>query len=107
MITISLTLLATHWLADFVLQSDWMAVNKSSSNTALGLHCLTYSACFLWWGWQFALLTLGCHFVQDYITSRVNSKLWRENKRHWFFVGVGFDQLLHYAQLALTLRLLG
>ena len=70
------------------------------------------------------------HFVQDAITSRINARLWfidgvrsvplrqdavagvtltptlyevaYNDKRHWFFVAIGFDQLLHYVTLCVT-----
>lgn len=103
---IPFALLAVHFVADFVLQSDWMALNKSKRWDALALHCAVYAACFLWWGLTFALVTFAAHFVQDAITSRINARLWQANERHWFFVAIGADQLLHYAQLGLTLRLL-
>ena len=74
---------------------------------------------------------LVAHFVQDAITSRINARLWfietyprppvdrprfglgtvghyemfahvESSKRHWFFVGVGADQLLHYIALFVT-----
>lgn len=69
------------------------------------------------------------HFIVDAITSRVTSRLWfvmpfneaaydtiapypflgykptyDAVKRHWFFVMIGFDQLLHAVCLAATLR---
>lgn len=108
MITISLTMLAIHFVADFILQSDWMAINKSKSWKALCLHTLIYSLCFLpFYGLAFASATFLLHTLQDTITSRINSKLWVANQRHWFFVGIGADQLLHYTLLAYTAKLLG
>lgn len=122
--TIPLTLLIAHFIADFILQSDWMALNKSKNNKALAWHALVYSLCFLPWGAPFVVATFGFHFLTDYVTSRCTSKLWffkpwevTENgmaltwiasggNRHYFFVMIGFDQLLHYIQLALTYRLL-
>lgn len=95
-----LVLLTVHFVADFLLQSDWMAINKSTSWVALGVHVAIYSACFLPWGWQFAALTFLLHFVQDALTSRLTSYLWRSEQRHWFFVAIGFDQLLHAYALA-------
>ncbi len=84
---------------------------------------------------QWFLLTFVTHFVTDAITSRVTSALWffkREDGiwtqaeyalpkhgrtivnpfspidgyRHWFFVMIGFDQLIHAYTLALTFRFL-
>jgi hypothetical protein len=108
MINISLILLTLHFIADFVLQSDWMAINKSKNWGALALHCFVYSLTFAaFYGITFASITFLLHFVQDAITSRINSKLWQANRRHWFFVGIGADQLLHYALLAYTAKLLG
>ena len=36
-------LLATHWVADFVLQTHWQASNKSKNNVALSRHVLVYT----------------------------------------------------------------
>jgi hypothetical protein len=148
-----LVLLAGHFVSDFLLQSDWMAINKSKSWYALGLHATVYCWGLLpfllvaapagtWvfkfnWALIFMLVTFVCHFVTDAITSRITSKLWfvdltfagerwrvlsvmpdgSENStlapayyvdflptRHWFFVVIGFDQLLHALQLGLLLR---
>lgn len=104
---IFLLLMSIHFLADFVLQSDWMARNKSKANLPLAIHVFIYAFCFMWFGWQFAGVTFCCHFAQDWITSRINSRLWAANKVHWFFVGVGADQLLHTYQLAFTYHWLG
>jgi hypothetical protein len=54
----------------------------------------------------FSTLTFIFHWSTDYVTSRLNSKLWAKGDVHNFFVSVGFDQVLHYAQLFLTYYLL-
>lgn len=110
--TIILLILFIHWVADFVCQSDWQAKNKSKNNEALLNHVFIYSALTLmaWSLFGFVnkgiycslaifLITFICHFITDYITSRINSKLYAQGKIHYFFVSIGFDQLLHYAQL--------
>lgn len=109
-------ILVIHWIADFVCQTDWQAKNKSKSWEALLQHTVTYSVI-----WYFSYLiyshslinssyflgiTLICHTITDYFTSRLNSKLWAAGKVHWFFVSIGFDQILHYIQLLLTYQLL-
>ena len=71
-----LSLVVVHFLSDFVLQNDWMALNKSKRWWPLTAHVLVYATPFLWWGWRFALVT--------------------------FLVGVGADQVLHYVALAAT-----
>lgn len=68
----------------------------------------------------FGLITFIAHTITDYFTSRLNAKLVPKRdltyrhvdkqlvyfpegeKLHSFFVSVGFDQVLHYAQLLLT-----
>jgi hypothetical protein len=121
---IIIVLLAIHWFADFVMQTDKMAQGKSKNSLDLLNHTLTYSGffvvalfplCLALYGvhadvmekvFLFALITLAIHTVQDYITSRINSKLWNDKKVHLFFVSIGFDQLLHFVQLILTYKLL-
>ncbi len=91
-----LLMLSIHFVADFILQNDWMAINKSSSWMALTVHVLIYSVPFsIAFGVTFGLLTFALHFVQDALTSRLTAYLWQKNQRHWFFVAIGFDQLLH------------
>ncbi len=105
-------LLATHWVGDFVLQTDFQASNKSRRLDALSLHVATYTATLflaaaILFGLAaaviFAALNGALHFATDYITSRASSKLWAEQNWRRFFVMIGFDQLIHQATLALTL----
>ena len=42
-----LALLTTHFVADFVLQSDWMVQNKSKRWGALAAHVSVYTLAFL------------------------------------------------------------
>jgi hypothetical protein len=151
-IELPLLLVVTHFVADWLFQSDWMALNKSKHWDVLAIHVTIYSVCFVpvtaWMffgSWRFGLLfgaiTWITHFITDAITSRITSRLWFielherpekdiyeagsykefmlgvgksyfgaythfayvKNTRHWFFVMIGFDQLIHYTTLAYTL----
>lgn len=77
--------------------------------------------------WAFFLFTYGLHILTDALTSQMTSALWfvqqfsvdkaavdgadcfygqyNPRLRHWFFVAIGVDQLLHYLALAWTLQL--
>ena len=123
-IYVVLGILFTHWVADFLCQTHKMSIMKSKSNLWLSFHIIAYTGVFLtaciigdvvWfkstnqWLFKtaeqaqiFVLITFVAHWLTDYFTSRLNSKLWAENKVHWFFVSVGFDQFLHFTQLFLT-----
>jgi hypothetical protein len=95
-------LLSVHFVADFVLQTDWMALNKSTRWWPLTVHILVYSACLIPFGLLFALVNGCAHFVTDAVSSRATSYLWGLKKRHLFFVVIGLDQLAHYAILFWT-----
>ncbi len=88
-------LLLTHYIADFTLQTTYMSKNKSTSNKALGLHCLIYGLCFLWLGFVPAFILGSSHFIIDYISSRLTSWFFKRDDIHNFFVIVGADQFLH------------
>jgi len=117
-IWILLAILFTHWVADFVCQTNKMATGKSKNWTDLLNHTSLYSAIFLLMGtiwfplnqfWavvMFSGITFVAHTATDYVTSRINARLWEQKKVHWFFVSIGFDQFLHYTQLLLTYYLL-
>jgi hypothetical protein len=108
MITLSavIVILVMHFLADFVCQNDWMAVNKSKRFDALLAHVCIYAAPFMVFGWRFSLITFLTHIITDAITSRCTSYLWQQNQRHWFFVVIGLDQLIHTVTLLLTYQYL-
>lgn len=110
-----LIILFIHWIADFVLQSNTMATNKSTSKYWLTLHVLTYSSVWLalgvwyfdpWMVSAFVAITFACHWITDYFTSKWTARLWKEGEVHNFFVVVGFDQFLHFTQLILTYSIL-
>jgi len=99
-------LVSLHFVSDFILQSDWMAQNKSSSNKALGIHVIVYSIPFLIIGPLYALVNGILHFFTDYVSSRVSKKLWEKKEVHWFFAVIGLDQLIHYICLFTTYSLI-
>ena len=105
---IVLAILTVHFLADFVFQSSKMATGKSKSLKWLSIHvavyglvtflsavCISfkifsYGDILFWW-----LGNIGLHFIVDFFTSKITSRLWEQKNMHWFFVMIGFDQLLH------------
>ena len=122
---IILLILFIHWFADFVLQTDKQAKGKSKNWKDLLSHTINYSLVWIipiflisyfYNGFTFigaiiisllfSISTFICHTSTDYVTSRLNSKLYAKGDIHNFFVSIGFDQFLHYVQLLLTLKLL-
>lgn len=118
-------ILITHWVADFILQTDKQAKGKSKNWSDLLSHTGNYSLVwflivllfgifnknqtteyYVYSTILFVLITFICHTITDYFTSRLNSKLWAKGEVHNFFISVGFDQVLHYVQLFLTYQLL-
>lgn len=98
-LTIILLILVIHFLADFVLQSDWMAHNKAKDWKVLSAHVVVYTVCLSPFGFAFSLINGLLHFVTDAISSRATAYLWQKQERHWFFVVIGLDQLVHYTCL--------
>jgi hypothetical protein len=105
-------ILVIHWVADFLMQTEAQATNKSKDNYWLLTHVSIYS--FMWLvillGFRFepigvlkfTLITFIAHFITDYFTSRWTSKLYKKGKFYGFpafFSVIGLDQILHYIQL--------
>ena len=104
-------IIAAHFIADFIFQTDKMALNKSSSIKWLLAHILSYTFSILIYlgivfkigivqkslefAAYFALFNGATHFIIDFITSRIMKTLWLQEKRHDFFVMLGVDQALH------------
>lgn len=106
-----LGLLATHFVADFVLQPDWIAKGKSSSLNILVTHILIYTVTFIPIAFlhfhpsaalAFLFINALAHFLIDFVTSRITSTLYKAGDTHNFFVVIGFDQFLHVATLLTT-----
>lgn len=121
-----------HFIADFVLQTHWQAINKSSNNVALTHHVSTYAVCWLLpmsilfylgpfnligsvlLAMAFSIVTFFAHWITDYYTSKLTSKLWmkeavkepNDKRLHNFFAAIGFDQTLHLIQLFVTFYIL-
>lgn len=59
--------LVAHAVGDYILQSDWMATEKTKQNTAAAVHALTYTFPFLFITSSLAALAVICgtHFVID------------------------------------------
>lgn len=111
--SIFIQIVVIHFLADFGLQTHEQAIKKSTSSAWLNMHVGVYSLVWLianigilnWYTVPFAMITYACHLITDYVTSRINKKFFDANDLHNGFVGIGFDQMLHYVQLYLTFKL--
>lgn len=113
-----LIVLFGHFIADFIVQTDWQAKNKSKNLEALSRHILSYTVCMTvlvlvaadsmqlkytpYLIWLFAVITLASHFITDFFTSKFNAKMWAAQKYKLFWTGIRFDQFLHATQLILT-----
>lgn len=105
----AIAILVCHFIGDFILQTDDMAVNKSTSNEWLTKHVIMY--CFPLTIFYMVLLSTNAitplayilvlvlnfifHWLTDYVTSRVSAKFYKAGERGKFFKMIGFDQLIH------------
>ena len=98
-LSVLVLLVLMDFVADFIFQSDYIAINKSSNNWVLALHVFLYSLPFLYFGVAFAAVTFLLHFATDFVSSRVAGHFYRNDQRHWFFVTIGADQAIHMISL--------
>lgn len=129
--TIIIILLGSHFIADFVLQAETWAKNKSSKWGPLLMHTTVYTiAMFIpliflvevenilsntqkfYFYFSFLIITFLSHTITDYITSREVKKKFDKQKYGSSipnlegFTIIGFDQFLHAVQLILTYKFL-
>lgn len=104
-------LLITHWIVDFVLQSSDMATRKSKELKVLfqhiGINFLGFFLVFMTFDTGYRILSaLIAAFINAGLHGIIDWNLWNFYKKgkspdhkfwedHWFYVGIGFDQLLH------------
>lgn len=101
-LSIIIKIIICHWIGDGLLQTEKMATLKSKSNTQLTYHVLAYCLPFIVvfyaiWEWVFFIGIL--HWVQDYITSRINSYYLNIKNNNMFWKSIWTDQMLHYVIL--------
>lgn len=101
-----LLLIWLHFLSDFILQTSWMALNKSKFFIPLFAHVFVYwipFTCFF--GFRYGAVNLLAHFLTDFITARIAVKLAKREDKRYFFMVIGLDQAIHLSTLLLTLPL--
>lgn len=57
-----------HLVGDYLLQNDWMAVNKKYRTLPCLVHVSLYTAAvglFTWWPWWALIVVAVTHFIQD------------------------------------------
>lgn len=104
-----ITILFAHWVADFLFQTETMALNKSKSIRWLTVHVLTYTIVLFGFSLllldvQTALLFAGIngalHWITDFFTSKLTTAYY--NNRRVFFLIIGLDQFMHTAILIMA-----
>jgi hypothetical protein len=101
-----LVLTFKHVIADFVLQTSWMALGKDQkTGWALPLlaHCLVHLACSLALilviaprFWFVAFIDFAIHIVVDRAKGLCSSSLGVTQEHPWFWTLIGVDQALHH-----------
>lgn len=86
-----ITAIALHFIADFPMQPDFLAMNKGKSWEIMFYHCAVYTSLFVLFGATLtqAAIILSTHFIIDNLKAR-----WLIVKHIWV------DQLLHMIILA-------
>ena len=73
--------LLTHIFGDYILQSDWMAMNKNKQSLPCLVHVIIYTSVFLLLttSWKALLIIGGTHFILDRFPVIVRRLIWVKN----------------------------
>ncbi len=73
--------LLVHVFGDYILQSDWMATNKTKRVMPCLVHVLLYTACFLilTTSWKALLVIAVTHFIIDHWHTPLKRLIWWKN----------------------------
>lgn len=110
-----LLFLVVHYVADYLCQHPWMAINKSKRFLPLASHIIVYTSimgavAFFIFDYSSVLIAFIfvnsiAHMIIDYISSRTSSRLYKEEKYWRFFSALGMDQLAHQVVLIYSLTM--
>ena len=112
MFNFTISLILTHFLADWVMQPRWMAQRKSKEPFLCLYHgIITGLFLFLTYGlnslyglkinWEIAIIVsivyLVCHSVQDWLIWRIYGKCMKKEfyEDYWFYSTIAIDQSIH------------
>ena len=84
-----------HFVGDFLLQPRKIAKGKGSDVKLLLIHCIIYSAVMCFAGIRFGIAAGLFHFITDFITSKLTTGFWKQNKEGLFWSTIGADQTIH------------
>jgi hypothetical protein len=76
-----MTQLLAHIFGDYIMQSDWMAMNKSKRTWPCLVHILLYTSVFLLLttSWKALLVIGGVHFILDRFPIIIRRLIWLKN----------------------------
>jgi uncharacterized protein DUF3307 len=89
-----MTQIFAHLIGDYILQSDWMAMNKSKRTWPCLVHVLLYTSCFLFLttSWKALLVIGGVHFILDRWPVIIRRLIWLKNHINPNFKYVPFEK---------------
>ena len=98
-LAIILKIIICHWIGDGLLQTEKMATQKSKSIYWLSAHVGAYILPFIVvfyniLGWVLLMAIL--HWIQDFITSRLNTHYLKTKNNSMFWNSIWTDQMIHY-----------
>jgi|AntRauTorcE11898_2_1112593.scaffolds.fasta_scaffold01709_3 hypothetical protein len=113
-------ILLAHYVADFLLQSRYMADNKSHRFDVLSFHVSIYGMMltlilfpiFMYAGVPafdtavYLLLNTILHLITDYFTSKASSRAFSDKNIYKGMAIIGFDQFIHSTCLLVSYLLL-